>query len=190
MTATPNGDAPINLLEFQFTVAEVARVAGVPSKTIRSWMERDLFIGGEKHFTGRWMFSGFDILRLIIMGTLATFSIDPSKSKLIAALVMDRCLKATERDPVTGKLIRESKGYRPNLNFLVAYDEDGNPFAYEKHIDEPGKFYPPTLKEVESEGGARFRLLRRPHIVIPVDAIMGDLVISLGEILDVERGND
>ena len=101
------GGRDIHLAEHQFTLAEAAMISGVPEKTIRNWLARGSLPIGLKHRLGRWLFSTLDIIRLRVMNDLTQNELVPMKptdAAHLAAVVADRAMRATFRDPATGEL--------------------------------------------------------------------------------------
>lgn len=195
MTAHDPASISFNFGEHQFTLAETARVSGVSEKTMRSWMDRGLFDGGKKHFAGRWLFSGYDAIRLTVMGALTNFSVDPSTAAPIAQTALDRCIALMNPRPEGARAVKldppknpyfEEPAYYPYEVFLVAI-ADGKPHVWDADIDDLNALYRTSATELERTDPDQV-LLRRPHLVIPIDTIMFDLATNLSNILSNERG--
>jgi DNA-binding transcriptional MerR regulator len=192
---TDFGDTPIHLEEYQFTVADVAFLSGVPQKTIRNWLTREILKVGKKHFLGRWTFNFLDVVRLRTMYDLAVRLAVPLDTAAIAAEhVAKLAMDTTKRDARTGKLLDDRDGYRPNVNLLLSMDHQGKWHALVADIKEPGRYYPPTYEEVQSSPS--HAPLRRAHLVVPVYAIVRDVMEGLErlkqrtEAVEGELGDD
>lgn len=172
-----DGDTPIKLDEYQFTLTEAATVSGVPEKSIHNWMKRDILPIGRKHRLGRWQFSMLDLIRLATMHDLTQLvPLKPTDAARIADLVAKRAWERTERNLATGELRDLERGVRTNVNILVAFDE-GEPKAWTATAGDPA-YYPPHYKNTQCAP------LRKPHITIPADAIINDVFSRLEELGD------
>ena len=170
------GDIPIHFDEYQFTLADASFLSGVPQKTIRNWLARDVLRVGKKHFLGRWTFSFLDAVRLAVMRDLTTIVTLPlADAARLADLVAEEVVKHARRD-ASGKLLNVKDGRRPNVNILVGFGADGQPKAWVANIKEPGRYYAPHYKD---HGRAA---LRRTHIVIPVTAILTDTLFRIEDL--------
>jgi hypothetical protein len=174
------GAVPIHLAERQFTLGEAATLSRVPHRSIRNWMARDVIVLGERHFLGRWMFSVLDVLKLAVMHDLCvkmTFS--PTIAAKLAEAVAQVAWDSSKRD-ASGALLAGADNFRPNVNVILNYDEDGQPFVITADIKDPGKYYPML------RGDAATASLRRAHVVIPATAMLFDV---LARTEDVTRSN-
>ena len=169
--ADPLGDVPIRLTEPMFTLPDAAFLSGVPEKSIRNWMARDVLRIGQKHFAGRWTYSVLDVLRLSIMHSLAVnISLPVRQAAHVAEVAATIATDSTTRD-TSGAFLDAADGYRPNKNIVISWDEAGEPFAAVADIKRAGNYYPPASGD-----------LRRAHVVVPVTALFNDLVLRTADL--------
>jgi hypothetical protein len=170
-TADPLGDRPIRLAEHQFTLSDAAFLSGVPAKSIRNWIARDVLPLGHRHFLGRWLFSLLDILKLSVMHDLSVrLSFNPRDAARLAEMAGAIAMDSTARD-ASGQLLDSADGFRPNRNIVVSFNDDGLPLAGVADIRNPGNYYPPAA------GNPDTAPLRRAHVVVPVTSIFHDMLL-------------
>lgn len=172
------GDTPINIHDYRFTVAEAALVTGNVEKNVRNWLVREVVDIGERHYLGRWVFSYLDLVRLEVMRDLTQLSVSAAEAGQVAEAAALRAVELGVRDSVSGALVEGADGIRPNINFVVARGRDGKILVGRADIKNPGNYYPPHFRD---EAGAP---LRRTHIVVPVDALIGDLTERVADLIE------
>jgi hypothetical protein len=103
------------------------------------------------------------VLQLAVMSDLCREGLDlgPRKASRIAEFVVAEAKK---------NLAQPNKGFRRNLNVLVAWDENGGMLLTAADIKHPGNYYPPI-------GNDDYSPLRRPIISIPATSMALDLGI-------------
>ncbi|MBF0391900.1 MAG: MerR family transcriptional regulator [Alphaproteobacteria bacterium] len=179
------GDTPIVFAEYQFTLAEAAALSGVAEKTIRNWLAREVLKIGKRHILGRWLFNVIDLVRLAVMNDLTQqIAMPPAEASQIANAqgITDIVGRMTMRDE-SGQLLESADGYRPNINFLVAFHE-GELVGFAVNIKTPGNLYPPHHGDVANAA------LRRAHVVIPIYATVGDLIFRIEELIRERQASE
>lgn len=174
------GNTPINIHERQFTMAEAAFLTGNVEKNIRNWRAREVLEVGEKHFLGRLAFSYLDLVQLTVMRDLTALSFPIADAAAMAEAVAMRAVELGMRDPVTGRLVEGADGTRPNVNFILAFEGD-KVLTTRADIKTPGNYYPPRHTNKATAP------LRRVHVVVPADAIIGDLTERVAELVEKRR---
>lgn len=92
-------DDGINLYEPNFTHGEAVEVSEVPSKILNNWIQRGVIDLGEKHRTGRRLFSVMDLIELKVMGQLnLSISVTPKIAAFLAGYARRRAEEMLERD--------------------------------------------------------------------------------------------
>jgi hypothetical protein len=77
--------AKISLTEPAFTHGEAVEVAGVTSKTLNNWTQREIIALGTMHRTGRRLYSAADLVALKVIGALSqNLSVLPSFAAKLA----------------------------------------------------------------------------------------------------------
>jgi hypothetical protein len=173
-TADVLGDVPIRLTERFLLLSDTSTVSGVPEKSVRNWMVRDIIPFGEKHpITGRWMFSPLDALRLSCVHDLSlrmVFSLrDAART---ADTVVSAALEEIRRDYFTGLVSRDPLPRR-NCNVVAGFAEDGALELFICDAKDSGAFAYPRQEWSEDDG---WRSLRRAHVVIPASAMLDDVL--------------
>lgn len=183
MSAFLSGSQLISVVEYEFTLGDAAQFAGVSDKTLRNWIDRNVIKVGKRSILGRRMFCLLDIIRISICNDLVQQArLEPSAAASIAGspAIEDIIKQMTARDE-SGELVEAKKGYRPNINLLV-YFENGQPVGYTADISSPGAIYPPKY---DTKGP--LSKYRKPYITVPVYAIAADLVLALEKHADTQN---
>ena len=163
-----------------FTLSETAEVAGVPERTLRSWLEREKIAVGVKNETfGRWMFSVLDIVRLRVMHLLTSGGVNldprfaaPIASQVASMLYWEKRTAATNAAAKEiGLLDSSTHGVKYDGHFIYVLMDAGEPITVQSS-DKP-------LRDLAEENVG----FRSPFITIPASAIIKDVLKRL-ETLD------
>ncbi len=161
-------------------MGDAAFLSGVPDKSIRNWMVRDVLRIGRKHFAGRWIFSVLDVLRLSVMHNLTVnMSFNPKHAAEVAEIAATIATDSTARD-TSGAFLDTADGHRPNKNLVISWGADGLPLVAVADIKSAGGYrasYPPP-----AGGDPETEPLRRAHVVVPVTAIFHDLMLRTADL--------
>lgn len=161
--ADEGGDEPIPLDERRLSMREVSLLSGVSQKTAWNWIDRGVLAVGERAPAG-WMFNIFDALALRVMDDLVNrLTGAPSEMAKVARWV---CALAREG------MRRPDSPHRENTNALVAIGSDGRLMVTTAELRQPGLYYPPKYDDLPNAA------LRRSHIVIPVSAMLADVILA------------
>lgn len=181
-----SGSLPISFAEYEFTLGEAAQFAGVPEKTLRNWIDRNVIKVGKQSILGRRMFCLLDIIRISICNDLVQqVRVEPSAAATIAVSpAIEEIVKQMAARDEDGTLIDLKKGYRPNVNLLV-YFENGAPVGYSADIKAAGAIYPPKY-DVKGP----LSKYRKPYITVPVYSIVHDLILAISEIAEARLQNE
>lgn len=172
----PGGDVPIRLTEPQFSLPDAAFLSGVPHRSIRNWMARDVIEMGQRHFTGRWQFSMLDVVKLTVMHDLAVrMGFNPKLAATVADAAADIVMKSSARD-ASGELLDLKADFQPNRNIVINYTDDDKPMMLVADSANPGSYYPP------GRGDPTTAPLRRSIVVVPVTAIFHDAMLRTQEL--------
>ncbi|MEF2548904.1 hypothetical protein VQ045_17230 [Aurantimonas sp. E1-2-R+4] len=177
------GDAPVDFGEYQFTMAEALDVSGINEGVLRSWLSRQVVDVGRKHRKlGAWLFNGLDLMKLRTMADLiATTGMQPVHAEKVAGLVVDRFLAMSTRDAATGELLPElPNGDRRDTRIIVSL-AGGEPQATVAEWDGATWAAPLPRRGAENER------IRRPHVIVPADAIIFDVADAMFAILAGEE---
>jgi hypothetical protein len=165
MNSDPGGDVPIDCEARAFTLAEIALLTSLPIQSIRNWRLR-VKVFGAKHWTGRWMYSLIDGLKLSVMQTLSVRIdlVSLTDAARVAELVAEEALKVLRQPP---------SERRENVNILVAFGADGEPQIGVFRTLQPhlGHHWPPR-----SNDRGDFVPLRAPYLCVPASAMLFDLI--------------
>ena len=178
MTRTPSGDVPVNIEAHCFTLPDAVYLTGVPELSLRNWLARKTVgLGNKDRLTGRWLFSVLDALKFRVMYALSVrkgMDVGPRNSAIIA----DMAANAAREN-----LRKKRDGYRPNINVIVAWDENGEMFCTTADIKHPGNYYPPLP-------GGDEHPLREPIICIPCAVMLHDLIIATEALQERNRTSE
>lgn len=180
------GDTPIANYEHQFTLAEACNISGVSENDLRNWKKRDVVDVGERHRTGRWLFSIVDTVLLAGMSGLMTLTkMDPSEAVQIAQHVVIRMEQMFQRGP-DGRMISENPdGSRRETRIIVSYDKKTNTRNL-TFAQWDGSSYSLQLPR----RGEEKEWLRHPVIIIPADQIIFDTLEAAYKILEAEHTDE
>lgn len=179
MTAV--GDLGFNPDEYDFTVAEAAKVSQVSENDIRNWMRRGVVPVGKKSRLGRIMFSALDIVRLRVIGDLSKLlSVDPSAANPVAEHVAKHGREWMQRENV--HLRMDEEGFRRETRLVVHLDDSGQWSAMT-----PMDWGQKVLSFKIPERGDDNSWARRPMLVLPVEQLFNDVFEELFQILEAEN---
>jgi hypothetical protein len=160
------GDVPIDFRMYQLTVRDAAALSGVPERTVRNWEARVSGIGIGYRTWRHLRFSLRDVIQLHVMFYLAIrLGIALEHAVRIGSFAAEMVCE-TVLDPATGKISGSPLGN----SVLVGFGDDGQVSVGTASIAAPGHYLPPSFERDAKS------VLRRPHIMIPVDAIRRNLV--------------
>ena len=162
----------------QFSFEEACAVSHVNPVTLRSWMARGTAAVGTKHpKLHRWLFSGIDIIRLRVMGDLvATCGMPPSTVAQVADTVIARYRDMSRRDAQTDLLQELQDGVRKELRIMVSL-VDG------EFVTAESTWTGDTYSTPLPSRGSWAERFRRPHVIVPADTIILDVLTALCELL-------
>ena len=128
----------------------------------------------------RWSFHLLDALQIRVLGDMCIrLPLNPTfvapLAIAVANAVKDNAVQETDRD-TDGKLINEADGFRPNINIIAGFNEDGTLLAYRVDTKDRDRSYPPKLADTVNAP------LRRAHIIIPATATFHDVLLRVEEL--------
>lgn len=153
-----------------FTTAEIVAVSGVPEKSITNWTGRKLLAVGERHFTGRRLFSVEDAIRLAAMHDLTVrVPIGPTDVAQAAEVIVRQVIKHAPRDAAGHPLF--TLDAVPATVALALAVEDGLTCVGLIDPTQPGYAVWPGP-------------WARAHVVVPIAAMLMDVSYRLIELTD------
>jgi hypothetical protein len=156
-------DHAISLDERTYTTAEVAFLSGVAEKNIRNWTApaRNVLQVGERHFTGRVVFSLLDAVRLAAMHDLTVrVPLKPSDAAGAAEVLVRYVAEHSPKDGA-GHPVADPSAINRTLAFALAYVEG------EPHVG---------LVDSDSDFRGQWG---RAHVVLPIAAIVAGVLSRL-----------
>jgi hypothetical protein len=170
-SAAAQGDAPIDFREYRFRAREAAALSGVPETTVRNWEARvDGMNIGRRIAFRRLRFCLADIVQLHVMYYLsARLGIALDVAVRVGAY-------AAEMACLAGSPLGNS--------ILLGFNDAGEILVGSSFIREPGRYLPPSFEQ-----DAR-HVLRRPHVMIPLDAITRDIAERMDASPDRTEANE
>ena len=158
---------PIRLDEPRFTTSQIVRLSGCSDKSIRNWTDRNIVSLGERHFTGRVVYSLLDAIRLAVMHDLTTrVPMKPTDAAGAAELLARYVAEHSPHDDA-GHPVADVNAIPRGLAYAMIFGADGKPLVGLVNPDQPG-------------GYADFRgTWGRAHIVLPIAAIVADVLYNL-----------
>jgi hypothetical protein len=149
----------IRLDEPRFTMAEAARISGVPLSSIRNWQVRGTLRAGVPHFTGRHRYSLAGAVRLAAMHDLTIrVPLRPADAVGAAELVVRRVLQLAPRDADGYPLTDLSSISRSEALVLAVIDG-------EMHVGLVDAAQPGGYVDFSEQWA-------RAHVVVPIAALL------------------
>lgn len=145
------GDVPIDFRDYRFSVREAAEMSGVPEETIRNWDKRGQLSIGKRIVFRRVRLCLADAITLHVMFYLSV------RLNIALGVAAKVSAYAGEMACLSGAPLGNS--------IVLGFGDDGEVLVGTAFIREPGHYFPPSFEQDAAHA------LRKPHVVVPVDAI-------------------
>lgn len=164
-------ETQIDWNEHQFTLREACYLSGVADDDLRNWLKRGILDMGKRHKLGRWLFSGIDVIQLRIINELKLGAgIDVSTAlrqlplftvRLLAILNGQGQQTNADGSPQTLEYVWLERGFKTAAG-------DRAPMLVPVWWNGSDGEMPDVMRHPDAKWS------RRPHIIVPIDAIILD----------------